>query len=127
MKIEQILIGDIKKCTRYKEHTTFSINTGDIIDRIGYTETEGEVYKKDAVILKMNNGGYIDIDNYNTIGKLRILTSRSKLGGLVLSKFASYEGCLYIDNLKPYFNDQLQVNKILVKQLKKQRKLNNNK
>lgn len=126
MKIEEILIGDIKKCTKYEEHTTFSINTGDSIDRIGYTKTEGKICKKNAVILKMNNGGYIDIDNYNTIGKLRILTSGSKLGGLVLSKFANYEGCLYVDNLKPYFNDQSQVNKSLVKQIKKKRKVNNN-
>ena len=123
MKIENIYIGDIKKCTKYEEHNMIISNFGGIVTGFGGINTEGELYKKDVVLIKLKNGGYVDIDRYNTIfDKLKLTMNGNRLGELVMSRFASHEGSLYVDNLEPYYSDKPQINKSLVKQIKRNRK-----
>ena len=72
MKTDQIFIGDIRKCTKYETHTTFSSSTyiGDQCigcDSFGYIDKDDELYKENAVLIKIKNGGYVDLERFNSI------------------------------------------------------------
>ena len=72
MKPEQIFIGNIRRCTKYENHTTFSSSTyiGDQCigcDSFGYIEEENELYKENAILIKVEHGGYVDLEKLNSI------------------------------------------------------------
>lgn len=136
MKPEQIFIGDIRRCTKYETHTTFSSNTyiDDICigcDSLGYIEVDDELYKENAILIKIENGGYVDLERFKSIlDYIRIYQDITKhgynLGGLMMSGYAYCIDSLFVDenSLKPYFTDKEQMNNISVRQLKKQIKDN---
>lgn len=131
MKPEQIFIGNIRKCTKYERHTTFNCSTyiGDRCigcDSFGYVDSEDELYKENAILLKIKNGGYVDLENFNSVlDYIKIYRDTTRIGGLVMSTSAYCVGKLFVDekSLKPYYNDNQQRKNISVRQLKKQ--LNN--
>ena len=60
MKTDQIFIGDIRKCTKYNTHTTFSSSMyiGDQCigcDSFGYVDEDDELYKENAVLIITHN------------------------------------------------------------------------
>ena len=65
MKPDKVFIGNIKRCTKYISHSRF---TGNVfigeecvsLNSFGYIESEDELYKENAVLVKTKNGGYID-------------------------------------------------------------------
>lgn len=95
MKTDQIFIGDINKCTKYETHNTFSSSTyiGDecvSCDSIGYIDTDDEPYKENAILIKIENGGYVDLERFNSIlDYISIYQDITKdgfrLGGLMMS------------------------------------------
>lgn len=131
MKIEQIFIGDIRKCTKYEMHTTFSSNTyidDQCIgcDSFGYLCIDDEIHKKDAILIKIENGGYVDLERFNSVfDYIKIYRDLTKdgyrLGGLMMSTSAHCIGSLFVDkeSLKSYYPDKQQTNNISVRQLKK--------
>ena len=131
MKPEQIFIGNIRKCPKYEEHTTFKSQTfidSDIIDTdtFGYIVSDDELYKENAILLKIKQGGYVDIERLNSILdyiKMRkdITKTGYILGGLIMSTSSHRIDSLFVDetSLKPYYNNKQQKN-ISVRQLKKQ-------
>lgn len=139
IKPEQIFIGDIKKCTKYKMHTTFSssLYIGDHCigcDSFGHIEEDSELYKENAVLIKIENGGYVDLEKLNSIlDYIKIHRDIEKdgyqLGGLMIPTEAYCAGKLFVDGktLKPYYNDKQKTNYISTRQLKKQIKSLNNK
>ncbi len=132
MKTDQIFIGNINKCTKYISHTTFSSETfiGDQCissDSFGYIEKEAEIYKENAILIKLKNGGYVDLENLNTVlDYLKVAKTFTKggfyLGGIVLSTFAYNEGSLFVDSnsLVPYYAETKKNENISTRQLKKQ-------
>ena len=72
MKPDKVFIGNIKRCTKYISHSRF---TGNVfigeecvsLNSFGYIESEDELYKENAVLVKTKNGGYIDLENFNSI------------------------------------------------------------
>ena len=72
MKPDKVFIGNIKRCTKYISHSRF---TGNVfigeecvnLSSFGYIESEDELYKENAVLVKTKNGGYIDLENFNSI------------------------------------------------------------
>lgn len=137
MKTDQIFIGDIRKCTKYETHTTLSSSTyiGDQCigcDSFGYIDKDDELYKENAVLVKIENGGYVDLERFNSIlDYIRIYRDITKdgyrLGGLMMSTSAHCIDSLFVDekSLKPYYADKQQTEDISVRQLKKQVKNNN--
>lgn len=132
MKSEQIFIGNIKKCTKYEEHNTVVGSTyiGDQLictDSFGYITKEDELYKENAVLIKIENGGYVDLDRFNSIlDYIRIHKSITengyRLGGLMMPTSAYSRNCLFVDkeSLRPYYTDKQQFEDISVRKLKKQ-------
>lgn len=131
MKPEQIFVGNIRKCTKYEEYTTFSSsmyngNECVIRDSIGTIATDDEIYKKQAILIKMKNGGYVDLERLNSIlDSMKVYRDITKdgyrLGGLIMSTSAYCMGCLFVEeeSLKPYYNYSNK-QQISVYQLKKQ-------
>lgn len=131
MKSEQIFIGNIRKCTKYEEHITFQseicINGISIgCDSFGYFETDDELYKENAILIKIENGGYVDLERFNSVlDYIRIYKDISKdgfkLGGLMMSTSSHELNSLFVDenSLKPYYSNE-QTKDISLRQLKKQ-------
>ena len=132
MKPEQIFIGNIKKCTKYEEHTTFSSsmyigNQCICCDSFGTIAVDDEIYKENAVLIKIKNGGYVDLERLNSLlDYIKIHQDITKngyrLGGLMMSTSAHCIDSLFVDeeSLKPYYTDEQQIGNISVHQLKKQ-------
>ena len=120
MNQNQIFIGDIRVCTKY--------SSKDISTNLKKIIKETEEYKKDAILIKIKNGGFIDIDTLNNIiDYMNIISHKTKggwrLGGLMMDIQPHFEGALYIDRatLKPYFENK-HIDNVSVKQLKLERK-----
>lgn len=130
MKTDRIFVGDIKKCTKYEEHTLFSseIFIGeDCIgsDSFGHTVAECELYKENAVLIEFN-GGYVDLDNLRSfIDYIKVYGDITKNGfyegGLIMSTSPRCIDSLFVDSesLKPYKNKQNK-DKISARQLRKE-------
>ena len=137
MKTDQIFIGDIRKCTKYETHNTFSSSAyiGDQCigcDSFGYIDEDDELYKENAVLIKIENGGYVDLERFNSIlDYIKIYRDITKdgyrLGGLMMSTSGHCIGSLFVDekSLKPYYDDKQRTDNISVHQLKKQVKKSN--
>lgn len=135
MKPEQIFIGNIKQCTKYEMHkilsSSFYIGNQCIgCDTFGHIDMDDELYKKDAILIKLKHGGYVDVENINSILdhiKIRRYITKDgfRLGGLIISTKAHYINSLLVDedSLKPYYDNNQRKN-ISVRQLKKQIKNN---
>lgn len=134
MKKCQIFIGNIRKCTRFDRHVTFSSSThfnGKLVSvsSIGYTDTDDELYKENAILIKFGKYGYVDVDNLRSILDYikvygYILKDGYRLGGLMMSTSAYGNGCLFVDikSLKPYYDNQEQVSDITLLQVRKLRR-----
>lgn len=132
MKTDQIFIGDIKKCTKYETHTTFSTYSyfGDQCiggGSVGYIEEETELYKKNAILIKVRDNRYVDLEQLNSILNyikifLHMVDKSQYLGELIMPTCAYYKNSLFVDekSLKPYYNDNLQISDISVRKLKQQ-------
>ena len=130
MKANRVFVGDIKKCTKYEEHTLFSseIFIGeDCIggDSFGHTVAECELYKENAVLIEFN-GGYVDLDNLKSfIDYLKVYGDITKNGfyegGLIMSTSPHCSDSLFVDSesVKPYNNKQNK-DKISARQLRKE-------
>jgi hypothetical protein len=134
MKTDQIFIGNINRCTKYVNHTTFSSGTfiGDeciCSDSFGYIEKEDELYKENAILIKLKNGGFVDLENLNSIlDHLKVLNTTTKdgfyLGGIIMSTHAHCKDSIFVDSksLVPYYSESKTNGKISARQLKKQLK-----
>lgn len=132
MKTDQIFIGDIRRCTKYEKHITLSSMTANVIrESFGYIEEDDELYKENAILIKIKNGGYVDLERFNSIlDYIKIHKDITKngyrLGGLMMSTSAHCLDSLFVDeeSLKPYYTAK-QTSNLSVHQLKKQIKNNN--
>lgn len=137
MKPEQFYIGDIYKCTKYDTHSTFSSetyidDTCICVERFGYTSSEEELYKENAVLAKVEKGGYVDVSEFKSIlDYLKIYKSLTKdgykIGGIMMPTSAHYLGSLFVDtkSLRPYYQKDQQPNNISILKLNKELKKNN--
>lgn len=134
MKSEQIFIGDIRKCTKYETNNTFSSGMyigNQCIDctSFGYIDTDDEIYKENAVLIKLKNGSYVDLERLNSVlDYIRIYRDMTSdgyyLGGIMMSTSAYGMDSLFVDekSLTPYYTDKQQPSHISVHQLKKHAK-----
>lgn len=127
MKKHQIFIGDIRKCTKHIMQPLFSFGDPFGGEIFGYTEQEDELYKKDAVLIEVTNGAYVDLEVIDSaLDMLRLKKYILKDGGwrnnsLMMSTRPTCGDELFVDSdsLKPYYNKEQDKN-VSVKQLKKE-------
>lgn len=136
MKSDKVFIGDIKKCTKYESHVSLRSETyfGDECigcESFGYIEREGELHKENAVLVMLDNGGYVDIDRVNgLLDYISIYRDSFKDGfrirdkGLIMSTSPSFLGNLYVDSdsLTPYYgeNNEMGSKDVSIRSLRKE-------
>ncbi len=64
MKTDQIFVGNIRKSIKYETHNAFSSSmyVGDqciACSSFGHINTDDELFKENAVLIKIKNGGYV--------------------------------------------------------------------
>lgn len=132
MKIEGVYVGTIRKCTKYDHHESFRNET--FINGIslgcsgfGHIEVDDEPYKENAMLVKIENGGYVDLGRFNSIlDYLKIYKSFTKngftLGGLMMSTSAHKLNSLFVDEetLEPYYKNNSKQKNVSMLKLKKQ-------
>lgn len=126
MKRENIFVGNIRICTHYSVYCIENIeNFKDVEpDRIVknknglnyYVHSKDTLYKENAILIKLNNGKYVDLDKLNSR-----LTNKKKF---LLPTSTNNIYKLFVDesSLKPYYSKE-EENNISIRQLKKQRKM----
>lgn len=108
INMKDIYIGTIKKCTKYEKHPAFSstISIGGVhcfCDSFGHVETDSEIYKQDAFLIKVAKNGYVDLDTLNSfLDTLKIKSSITRdggfyLDGLILNTYNYKVNGLFVD------------------------------
>ena len=135
MKPDKVFIGNIKRCTKYISHSRF---TGNVfigeecvnLSSFGYIESEDELYKENAVLVKTKNGGYIDLENFNSIlDYLKIYKDDVQrdynLWKTIMPTHSRGSNSLFVDenSLKPYFNSEDKKEEISIYQLEEDKKV----
>jgi len=130
MKPNLIFSGSIRKIESCTLQTTAAANLLGFGCGIIHPKVETSPYKDDAILIKVAESGYVDIDSIKSIFdlfKIRKLVKNNKsfvLGGIVLSEtipLISKKGDLYVDK-KQQFEEVQNMEDISVWQLKKIRK-----
>ena len=131
LQIENIYLGTIRKCTKYEPHTTFSsemyINGIDCFeDSFGTIETDSEIYKENAVLIKVVESGYVDLETLKRFSDaIKVKKSITRNGGfyldrLILGNSEHKKDCLFVDESTLRQYEPLNTKKATtVKQLKK--------
>jgi len=124
MKIDMnnVFIGTIERCTKYEMHTTFALGDAEA----GYIIKESVPYKCSAKLLKVTNGGYVDLDLLNSfLDEIEVKNKISKDGGfyrssLIMGTSPYGMDCLFVNEstLKQYIPLQ-EIKRPTVKKLKK--------
>lgn len=129
MKTDRIFIGNIKMCTKCEFCNVISNN--DYIDdkcigsaSFGYIDYEEKIVKENAILIKLKDYFYVDIENLNSfldyilisgviinpiLTNLAILTAPYKKNQLFVDK----------ESLKPYYGNEEKIDNISLKTLKK--------
>ena len=113
MKPEQFFVGNINRCTKYEKHITFSHSSCISCDSFGFIQADDELYKENAVLVKIPNGGYVDIEKIKTIWDWikiykNIHNNSWTVSNYMMPTSAWGVNNLFVDehSLKPYFNDE---------------------
>lgn len=132
MKSDQVFIGNIRRCTKYEENIALSCKTyidGQLVgcERFGSIEEDNELYKENAILIRVKNGGYVDLERFDSILDYirlhRLYTKNGfRLGGLIMSTSAYRLDDLFVDEktLKPYYQTNEEVKDTSILKLKKQ-------
>lgn len=107
MKISSICIGNIKKISSLKKIYCGQVQTiNGIVNKVKY-EIETEEYKKNAVLIKIGDNKYIDIDNFNNVWDLilfymNLIKSKDVITENLIFHYTSL-GELFIDKENSHF------------------------
>ena len=135
MKNYQIYIGDIRQCTSYKGYSSYKMVIYDYMKSYetiyGYRDprndqtTKSELVKKDAVLLKFEDTGYIDIDTLKKINgyiiRRKVHSGRYALGDMVMDTEPHFLGSLFVEEPQLYYDSKQDNNKKTYKYLKKKK------
>lgn len=130
MNTSQIFTGTIRRCTEHEVHSIFSLSTyidGQCIgcDGIGSVHIDSEIYKENAILIRLQNGSYVDLESLDSfLDCIRTYQSYSyglRGKGLMMYCNPDYVGSLFVDTstLKPYYGDTQASKHVSVYQLKK--------
>ena len=125
MKVEGIYIGDILISTKYTMKMTHMTDMLGIMAGVGHIEEESKLYKKDALLIKVHQFGYIDYDELKLFADIRIKNALEKNGGFKLGSIImpemSFGTILYVNskNLKEVTKDYDLETDMSARQLRK--------
>ena len=129
MKTNQFFVGNVMKCKNYEsnvlvEDKSFKGDQLEFYSSLGYCDYDGDLVKENAILIQLNVGQYVDIDNVkSTLEFFKIYKNILKAynEGKVLSISPDHNDMLYIDcdSLKPYYAENQKVKKISLRQFKK--------
>lgn len=129
MKTNQFFVGNVMKCKNYEFHVlaedkSFKDDQLESYLSLGYSSYDGDLVKEKAILIKLNVGQYIDIDNVkSTLELFKIYKNVLKAyeEGKVLSTTPDHNDMIYIDfnSVKPYYAENQKVKKISLRQFKK--------
>lgn len=115
MKMGQIFRGNIRICTKNFKSTS-------------------TIYKEDAILIKLRDDEYVDLERINSIlDYIKLFKDSRKMyypiKGLIMPTIACGNNHLFVDEktLRPYDSDKQENNKISLHQLKKELKSTKNK
>lgn len=123
--LENIYIGNIMRCTKYEERANCVIEDCCGIDTFGHVIEENEVYKENALLLKVAQNGYVDLEQLNScFDYFKIIKDKTnggfRLGGLILSMAPWKENDLFVSNVRRYYIEG-QKGKVKIKDIKRNR------
>ena len=125
MKTNQFFVGNVVKCKNY-ESNVFTVDRSFKNDQLKIYSSlyDGDLVKENAILIQLNVGEYIDIDNVkSTLELFKIYKYILKVckKGKILSTSPDHNDMLYIDcdSLKPYYAENQKVEKISLRQFKK--------
>lgn len=120
MKLEQIFVADLRKCTGWHFDGVY-------LNDFGRISADSEFFKQNAILIKISDNQYIDLETLeSTLDyiKVRCITTldRSYVGGLIIPTFTFNPGAIFVDEstLKPYLPQKAMPNHISFKKLQKQ-------
>lgn len=134
MKKEQIFIGDISRCTFYKPYYYFE-EGGLLAGITSGVEFDSKSFKKNAVLIRLENGYYLDVECLNSVlDYLKLCKDKivlgsqwyplgiGKLSGLLMSTQPDATGALFVEksSIEPYYNNIKKMGRVSARQLKKQ-------
>ena len=125
MKTNQFFVGNVMKCKNY-EFDGFTVDRSFKNDQLKIYSSlyDGDLVKENAILIQLNVGEYIDIDNVkSTLELFKIYKYILKVckKGKILSTSPDHNDMLFIDcdSLKPYYAENQKVEKISLRQFKK--------
>jgi hypothetical protein len=119
MKTNLVFVGNIRRCVGFTNRPTRPepLYTPRLIPSLPfkedmYIDVESEPYKEDAILIKTNNYGYVDVDTLNlplliyisTLSQKDPLDPTHKFKKAVMMTFPCKEGALFVEreSTKPY-------------------------
>ncbi len=85
---DNFYIGDIKKCTRLRDH---------LVGTNGYVEYEDETIVYSSVLYKTKSGNYLGVDNYYASEAFMPNSIITKKAGIILKIKPTIEGEYFVD------------------------------
>jgi len=120
----RIFTGTIMLCTKYKK-VPHLISDG---MAFGHIETEAKVYKENAVLVRIKDNAYVDIEGLSLLDIVHLYLEnekRIKNNELCMPSLPSglYEEQLYVDSnsLKPYVTTDKKQKNISLMKIKRQK------
>lgn len=114
MKSNIIFIGNIMKCVKFETKIIYNSEIDENNKNFGYeffgcNISEDEVYKENAILIKLKNGKYVNLENINTIFDYLKLNQilpndKSYIGKIIMNTESKKINDLFVDekSLKPY-------------------------
>ena len=133
MNTKRVFIGDIKQCIKHNRSlictNTTNVNDESIVTNYyGYSKKSTIVYKKNAILIKINDDYYIDIVKIESLIDLLKLyygkiINKAYLNKILMTTSPSGISSIYVDkaSLKPYFGDVLRYNEESIPKLKREK------
>ncbi len=94
---ERLFVGDVKKCTKFKNHEVG--NFGEMA--VGYFEQDDETVAYNVILVKTEKGQYIDLENVYLMEALALKlipqSSWLKMTGILMNLQPMGEGEYFVD------------------------------
>ena len=125
VNIKDVYLANIRKYHREFDsgYALFTVFDGMVVPILkGRVKTSDELYKKDALLLKIDDD-YVDIDNINSGFDIRLIKNKQKCGKLLLTgrKNHMIDGQLFVDDdsLRQFWENSVERKNVTIKELKK--------
>lgn len=124
----KIFIGNIDRCTKIKRDIYGGLEGFGTVDSDGPIKIEKETYKKDAILLEVDEDKFVDYSYFTSFGHLKevveCVSTNTPLDNVILKTSISHVGSLFIDptSLKPINDIETAYDEISCKKFVKTRK-----